>query len=148
MSWFLKHKLLTLLIIIGIFYWFYNPAGRFGMYTKGFLVYNKIPLVQFDCYIDTNGKMHLESDLSKQEYVNYWYRNHFINDRNPSPAFIPLIIGTGYEYKEMEPFGRELLANIRQKRFEPKFYPTPRAIEVYNKLRDADKQCAILLKIK
>jgi hypothetical protein len=148
MSWFFKHKFLTLLIIAVVFYWFYNPPGRFGMHTKGFIVYNKIPLMQMDCYIDTKGKMHLESDLSEPQYVNYWYRNHFIYDMNNAPAMIPLIIGTGYEQNKIKKFGRGLLSKIRQRKFEPKFYPTPRAIEEYNKLRDADKQCAILLKIK
>ena len=148
MSWFLKHKLLTLLIIAGIVYWIKNPAGQFGMHQKGFVVYNRIPIPQFDCYIDTKGKIHLESDLSTTVNVNYWYSEHFLKDRNKSLVLIPLIIGTGFGDEAIKQFDTELMQRIRDRQFEPKFVPSKKAVADYNKLREAGKPVAILLKVK
>ena len=148
MSWFFKHKLLTLLIIAGIFYWVKNPSGQFGLHQKGFVVYNRIPIIGFDCYIDTKGKVHLESDLTQAVNLNYWFNEHLIKDRNNSLALIPLIIGTGFGEEAIKQFDMKLMQKIRQRQFEPTFIPSKKAIAYYNKLREAGKPVAILLKIK
>lgn len=147
MGWFLKHKIITLLIIGGIVYWFYNPPDRFGIYRKGFVVFKRIPIAFMDFYIDPDDKINLEGDLSTEKNVIYWFENHFSSYRNNSTSYIPLIIGTGFENSGKVAFDNELTQKCKGLRFTPKFYNSKDAIEKYNELRIEGKKAAILLKI-
>ncbi len=143
MDWLLKHKLLVVLGIAAGIYWFNNPAGRFGIVREGLVVYNRIPVTFFDCYIDPDGKLTLVSDLSEPVNVNYWFENHLKSNRGNTP--VPLIIGTGFETEQFKP-GATILKRCRQYRFEPKILSSRGAITLFNELHLQEKKCALLLK--
>jgi hypothetical protein len=148
MSWLLKNKLLVLLFITGIAYWINNPAGRFGVFTKGLVIYNRIPVPFLDCYIDPAGKLYLQADLSEKGNVNYWYKEHFSKSRNNSSFSIPFFIGVGFDDTASFILSDEMLNRIRQKRFDPEQLSSPAAIGKFNRLREAGKPAGLLLKVK
>ncbi|MBN1577602.1 MAG: hypothetical protein JW913_13670 [Chitinispirillaceae bacterium] len=148
MSWLFKHKVLMLFVIAGAVYWFTSPSGRFGITRKGFVVYNKIPVILFDCYIDPAGGLHLESDLGLQSNITYWFENHFSGYYNKDSGLLPLLIGTGFDDSVEIKFKPELVQRCRDRRFEPHFYPSREAIDRYTTLRGEGKTAALLLKVK
>ena len=148
MVWIFRHKLLMLAVTVGVAYWLLNPAGRFGIVRKGFVVYSRIPVLFFDCYIGPEGKLTIEEDLSLKSNQTYWFENHFSNSHNNGTDLIPLLVGTGFDDGENVTFDRALLKKIRDRGFEPHFYPSREAIARYDALRDEGKTTALLLKIK
>ena len=142
----LRHKIL-LIIVIGIaVYALNNPSGRFGWTRKGLVVYNRIPVVFFDCSIDHDGRLYLEADLSQPVNFNYWFENHLSGNHTDGP--IPLIIGTGFgDSLDLNP-DRNQLRKCRNRRFEPTLYPSREAIARFEELRSAEKKCVLLLKVK
>ncbi|MBN1760696.1 MAG: hypothetical protein JW863_20375 [Chitinispirillaceae bacterium] len=148
MDWLWKHKLVLVLGIVAVAYWFYNPADRFGYVRKGLIVYNRIPVAFFDCYIDPDGKLFLESDLSVPNNQNYWFEQHFSNYQNHTPnTAIPLYIGTGFDgAKQFHP-NEEMLRKCRIRGFEPAIMSSGAAITRFNGLRQQQKKCALLLKL-
>ncbi|MBN1307715.1 MAG: Mth938-like domain-containing protein [Chitinispirillaceae bacterium] len=148
MSWVFKHKLLTLFIITGAVYWFVNHSQRFGIVKEGFVVYNRIPVFFFDCYIDPDGGLHLEADLGLPSNVTYWFDNHFSVYDKKSSGLLPLLIGTGFDDSAEIAFSPDLIQRCRARGFEPRFSPSREATERYNALRGEGKTAAILLKVK
>lgn len=148
MSWLFKHKLLVLCIIAGGIYLWVNPSGKFGMHRKGFVVYNRIPILLFDCYINISGKLYLEEDLSRNLSINYWKENHLESSRRTTQALIPLLVGTGFGDSAQVSFKQNVMAHCRELRFEPHFYSSQEAIARYNRFREENKSVAILLKVK
>ena len=148
MEWLWKHKLLLVLGILAVVYWFYNPAGRFGIVRNGFVVYNRIPVCFFDCYIDPVGKLHLQGDLTKKENINYWFETHLSSRPPAQGSSIPLIIGTGMDDSTGFSPSFSLLHKCRNRHFEPKIMSSRAAIERFNSLREQEQSCALLLKVQ
>lgn len=148
MSWILKNKLFFLFIIAAIIYWLYNPVGLFGVARKGFVVYNRIPILFFDCYINPEGRLYLESDLTEKNNIRYWFDNHLQSSTDSSNQFTPLLIGNGFAEKGALPLTPKDLQTCRNARYEPRQLPSTEAIIVYNSLRKKGRKVAILLKIK
>lgn len=148
MKWFLKNKLLSALIFGVVFYWLYNPADRFGIVRPGLIVYNRIPVVFFDCYIDPDGKIHLEADLTQPSNITYWLDNHVSPTQKKTTSFIPLFIGTGFNDSCKLRLSTSVLQRCRSLGFSPSSHPSREAIARYEALRLQKKECAILLKVK
>ena len=149
MSWLFRNKLLILLIILGGIYWVKNPADRFGISRNGFVVYKKIPILLFDCYIDPDTKIYLEADLSKKKNITYWYNNHFTKYKKNESGKIPLIIGFGFDTSTSIAIDDTLLQKCRIEQFDPLIFEHAlEAINKYNELQISGKKAAILLKIK
>ena len=147
MEWLWKHKLVLLLGGAAILYFIYNPAGRFGIVREGLIVYNRIPVAFFDCYIDPDGTVHLESDLRQPVNLTYWFEQHFLPYRNRSGSRIALLIGTGFnDGNRLQPDFR-LLNRCSERGFSPKVMPSREAIAEFNTLREQQKKCALLLRI-
>ncbi|MCX7725251.1 MAG: hypothetical protein N2053_00230 [Chitinispirillaceae bacterium] len=147
MGWFLRHKIITLLIIFGVVYWYYNPSDRFGFYRKGIVVFKRIPVAFLDIYIDPDNNLYLEGNLSEKKNVIYWFENHFTSYKNNSTGLIPLIIGTGFEDTGKVAFDKDLSEKCKELKFIPHFYNSKEAIERYNTSRLEGKKAALLLKI-
>ncbi len=147
MSWLLRHKLLTAAIVAGCVYYFVNPAGRFGIVRKGLVVYNRIPVCFFDCFVDTKGGLHLEADLESPSNLAYWLENHLQPLSDESGGTIPLLVGTGFDSVKIV-FSRELTGDCRGRGFEPHFYNSREAIERFTALREKGTPAALLLKVK
>lgn len=147
MLWFFKHKLLILLIIAGIVYWTKNPEDRIGFSRPGFVVFNKIPIAFFDCYISPGGKIHLESDLSKKENINYWIENHLSLEDTKSFSTFRLLVGTGFKGTKDVVLTPEQSRRLRERKIVPVFFPSPEAIVKFNQVRDDSVSIGLLLKI-
>ena len=148
MGWLWKHKLLLVLGILAVVYWFYNPAGRFGIVRNGFVVYNRIPILFFDCYIDPAGKLYLQGDLTQKENVNYWFQNYLVKKSPGRRSTVPLFFGTGMDDSSGISPDFTLLQKCRNHRFEPKVMSSRAAIQRFNALREQEQPCALLLKIR
>jgi hypothetical protein len=148
MEWLWKHKLVLLLGGAAILYFIYNPAGRIGIAHKGLIVYNKIPVAIFDCYIDPDGTLHLESDLSQPVNLKYWFEQHFLTYKNEDLDQIVLLIGTGFNDGTRLKPDFKLLNRCKERGFAPNVMPSQEAIEAFNTLREQQKKCALLLRIK
>ena len=148
MSWLFRHKFVMLLFVAAGAYFFVNPPGRFGIVRNGFVVYNRIPVLLFDCYIDPANKIHLEGDLGIGSNITYWFENHFTSFRNKGPGLLPLLVGTGFGESVEVMLSQKMLQRCRDSGFEPRLLPSREATDLYNSLRDRDKTAAILLKVK
>lgn len=148
MGWMFKNKLLVLLVIAGIAYWINNPPKRFGVFTKGLVIYNRIPVPLFDCSIDPDGRLRLQGDLAIKGNLNHWFSKHFSEFENHDPEYIPLLIGQGFDDTASFTLSDEMLYHCRKKRFDPKQLSSPAAIGKFNRLREAGKPVALLLKVK
>jgi len=146
MSGLFKHKILILLIIFSVVYWNTNPPHRFGFIRKGCIVYNRIPVILFDCFISADGKLHLESDLSKTANVNYWIDNHLFNARSKGSHL--LIVGTGFDNQKQIDFDQKQMKEIRENDFQIEYLPTRAAVARFNELQTRENPPAILLKVK
>jgi len=146
MTFFFRHKFFTLLFILFIWYWFYNPANRIGLARKGIVVYNRFPIFLFDLYINPDGKMVLLEDLNKEQSDGYWYKTHFTakSSENKRTTFI---VGTGFDSTEFV-LNYNLVQKIQAQNILVKQMPSPEAIKQYNNMRDSLNSVSILLKIK
>lgn len=148
MGFFWRHKLLSLFLAAAIFYWFKNPAGRFGYVQKDFVVYNRVPVTGFDLYINVKGGMFLESDLKNQNNIKYWYDNHspcHVAETPSSP--VTLYVGTGFEKNTLK-LSDTICANLRKINYKTRHVPSLEAIKLYNADRDSGRQSAILIYLR
>jgi len=148
MSWLFRHKFFTLLIIAVVVYWLKNPADQFGFFRKGCAIYNKIPVLFFDCYVTPAGKLHLESDLSVSTNITYWIDNHLTLDDGNGKKNNLLLIGTGYNGEKKVTLSSEQVRNLRGRQIDIKYLGSAEAIAKYNSLKANGERAAILLKVK
>jgi hypothetical protein len=147
MSWLFKHKLLLLFIITGIWYWANNPADRFGLTRAGFVVYNKIPVFWFDCYVSPAGKLYLAADLSKSENVTYWLDNHVSVADFKTGSQFHLLVGTGFKDTNNIVFDTEQIRRLREMNCYPELLPSAEAIAKFNTIKNSGASAGILLKV-
>lgn len=144
MSFFFKHKLLSLLIIIGAIYWFKNPADRFGFIYKGFVVYNRIPVINFDFYVSPSGNIFFEDDLNLPSSVQYWYDKHLLISPVGTKD-VYLFVGTGFD-STIFTMNKELLPLLQSSRVFIRQAPTLEAVRLYNEAKANGITAAILIK--
>ena len=147
MSSLFKNKFIIIIIVCTIIYWVKNPASEFGFSKKGLVIFNRIPILLFDCYISPEGKLHLESDLSKPVNINYWIMNHLTLDDGKGERVNSLIVGTGFDSIPLISFTEKQKQKLRSQQIKLEYYPSRVAIKKYNKSYRENKKTAILLKI-
>jgi hypothetical protein len=146
MSFFWRHKFLSLFLISIIFFLLCNPKQRFGITKQGLVVFNRIPVAFFDIYIDPDGKLHLVEDLSKQKCFDDFVRDK-IAIRKKNNRVVSLFVGTGFDSSvfsiepNQENFFRDIGFKVRQ-------VSSLRAVQLYNTNRDSGRTAAILLRVK
>lgn len=146
MSFFIRHKFLSIFIILAISYWHYNPAKKFGIVNKYVIVYNRIPVADFDFYVNSSGDIFFEDNLTLKTSLQYWYNNHFSNEISGT-KLVKLFIGTGFE-KTAFSLDREILDNLQKQRIYILLAPIPDAIKQYNASIDSGFSSAILISHK
>lgn len=146
MAFFWRHKFLTLFIFSIAFYLHSNPSGHFGIARKGFVVFNRIPVAQFDLYVNPRGAIAIEADLSKKANLKYWLDNHFIakNEENHTAV---LLVGTGFE-DSLFTLDRTMTSMLQRMDISIHHLPSSEAVGEYNRLLDAGKSVSILLRVK
>ncbi|MBD3321453.1 MAG: hypothetical protein GF350_10210 [Chitinivibrionales bacterium] len=148
MRFFWEHKFLSFLIVMGIIYWFANPAGRFGYVRKGFAIYNRIPLAFCDLYVDAGGEHTLLEDLKKKRVQKHWYSEvQKLSDRQGYKKVI-LIIGNGFGVERSAVIEEDYISRLRNSNVKIKMLPSEKAVEVFNSHKDRGDPTAILLKLK
>ncbi len=146
MVFFWRHKILSLIIMILVFYWFYNPAGRFGIARQNFVVYNRIPVSFFDLFVKPDGGMAVELDLREKANVKYWFDNHLPSDKITNTD-LTLLVGTGFDSAVFE-LDKEMISVLRKRRIITRQMPSGDAVAAYNKMKEIGKPVAVLLKVK
>jgi len=136
MAFFWRHKILSLIIMALVFYWFYNPSGRFGIARQNFVVYNKIPVAFFDLFVKPNGGMAVELDLREKTNVKYWFDNH-----------LPSYKRTGFDSVAFE-LDKKMISVLRERRIIIRQMPSGDAVAAYNTMKESGKPVAVLLKVK
>ncbi|MBD3344341.1 MAG: hypothetical protein GF401_04680 [Chitinivibrionales bacterium] len=148
MRFFLEHKFVTLLIILGIGYWYVNPANRFGYYRKGFVIYNRIPLAFCDLYVDPNGDHTMLEDLKKKRVLSHWYSKvQDFTDRDDMRT-VTLLIGNGFGKERSSFIEQNYISNLRNSNVKIVMLPSEKAVRKFNSLKDMGEPVAILLKLK
>lgn len=143
MSFFFRHKFLSIFIILAISYWYYNPTKKFGIVNKFLIVYNRIPVTDFDFYVNSSGNIFFEDDLTLKTSLQYWYNNH-IDKENSGTKQVKLFIGAGFE-KTAFSIDREILNGLQKHKFFIRQAPIPDAIKQFNSSVDSGFSSAILI---
>ncbi len=144
MSFFFNHKFFSLLIILSILYWHLNPAHKFGIINKWVIVYNRIPVVKFDFYIGSSGKIFFEDDLANRSSVFYWFNNHFCKEPVETQV-VHLFVGTGFDSSSFV-LNKEILDSLRLKRVNVHQLLVRDAITQYNQAVNSGIKAAILIR--
>ena len=111
----------------------FHPAGRFGVWRFGLLVYSAIPFPGVDLVIHVNGLPSLRG--SKAHFVGLAEIEPLLRER---PKV--LIIGTGYD--NMVQVEEQILA-LCSVQVLP--LPTPEAVRRYNELKGEGKRVAAII---
>lgn len=148
MSWLLRHKFITLFIIAATLYWLKNPDDGFGFFRKGCAIYNRIPVLFFDCYVTPAGKLHLESDLSRPPNITYWIENHLTLVDENGKQNTALIIGTGFSGEKAVTLTSDQLRILRERKLTIEYLGSEEAIAKFNSLNELGTRAAILLRVK
>jgi hypothetical protein len=148
MDFFLRNKLLTFLILLGVVYWFVNKPGKFGLATKNIVVYDRVPIPFFDLYVNVAGKKIPVENLNKPLAFENLCDTLARLKSASSQVQITLVVGTGFtEQKLFSLQGRkDLPETVRWTKVEE--MPSRAAITRYNALVDAKMPVAIILKVK
>ncbi|NLG17226.1 MAG: hypothetical protein GX556_07860 [Fibrobacter sp.] len=146
MAFFWRHKILSLIIMALVFYWFYNPSGRFGIARQNFVVYNKIPVAFFDLFVKPNGGMAVELDLREKTNVKYWFDNHLPSYKR-TDTDLTLLVGTGFDSVAFE-LDKKMISVLRERRIIIRQMPSGDAVAAYNTMKESGKPVAVLLKVK
>jgi len=146
MTFFWKHKIFTLFLGFLVFYFFYNPAKKFGYMQSGLIIYNKVPVTFLDLYVDTTGSMALEQDFSRKQSFDYWYKT-FIEEKKIFPPR-KMYVGMGFGKSRTMKFNEEQIAKIGSWGWEIEITDTKNAARLYNAERDSGHMPAIILHTK
>jgi hypothetical protein len=144
MSFFFNHKFFSLLIILSILYWYINPAHKFGVVNKWVIVYNRIPVVKFDFYVDPSGGIFFEDDLANRSSLSYWFTNHLCKDPVGAQA-VDLFVGTGFDSSSFN-LNKEILDSLQTKKVYVHQLLVHEAIGQYNQAVNSGIKAAILVK--
>lgn len=144
-TFFWNHKIISVLLILTVFYWVKNPSNKIGFAGKGYIVYDKVPVIFFDVFINQTGKVFIQDDITDPTTLKYWADNQLQVD-SKSNDWIPLVVGTGFDSTKFT-FPKEILEILRVRRISIKQMPTKEAIVFFNGLRDSTKPAMALIKV-
>lgn len=141
---FLKHKILSALLICGIVYFFVNPPHKFGFVTGSLVVYNRIPLTHFDLFIDFDGSMKPMTNMAGVDEQKDWMSSLL---EAPREDVMLLIVGTGFGRSSFH-LSDSLVIVLEVKGIHTIQVPSPEAAKQYNAAVDHNTKVAILLSMR
>jgi hypothetical protein len=148
MQFFWRHKILSLFIIAGVVYWFANPWHKFGLGRPSVVVFNKVPVMFFDLYIDPEGRQIAFENLRQERNVQTWMEQKIQSlPEDPGTARLLLLVGTGFSPGAAFKLPEAAEGLLFNKGFLIKYLSSPEAMIKYNDLHDMNKPVAILLHI-
>jgi hypothetical protein len=148
MGFFQKNKLLTLLILLAVAYWFLNPPHKFGFSHVNIVVFDRMPIPLFDLYVDLSGKKYPLENINKAAvFEQLCGKLGELSGKNSSEQ-PTLIVGTGFSLRP--------LFSLQSKEGLPQSLRWINIVEMsssaamreYNLLVDRKKPVAIVLKIR
>ena len=144
-----EHKLLTLLIILGTVYWLTNKPQRFGIVRNNLVVYNRIPIMFLDLYVDPDGKKMLLEDMTSPADIRHWWseRGHRLTGYRGTKEMV-LVIGTGFDDTRGRDIPQEYRNRLLGNGIEIQMLPTRPATRAYNARKEAGRPVAVLLKTR
>jgi hypothetical protein len=148
MGFFVKNKLLTLLILLGVGYWWFNPARKFGFAHVNIVVFDRVPIPLFDLYVDLAGKKYPQENVNKGLVFEELCKKLGGLTAKDAPEQPTLLVGTGFsDTPQFTLQGKQgLPSTLRWINIIE--LPSAAAIREYNALVDRGKPVAIILKIK
>jgi hypothetical protein len=148
MSFFFRHKFLSLFIMACVAYWVLNPWGKFGYARQGIIIFSKVPTLFFDIYIDENSERTLLEDLGVARNLTGWCEKKIQELPNdPGARKRLLLVGTGFGESPQLTLPDTIEHALEQKGFYTKLMPSPDAVKKYNDLKAQKQTVAILLRI-
>jgi hypothetical protein len=149
MSFLLRHKVLSLFLVLAVVYFFVNPSGRFGMTFGRVVIYNRIPIGMFDVYIDTQNRISIVGNAAKREDERRWFSELFepvLSGVWNKPGL--LLVGTGFSQNPSYTLNEHYRHAIEYKGITVEQLRSTEALKRYNRARDEKKAVAILLRVK
>ncbi|HMD68317.1 MAG TPA: hypothetical protein VKF42_05500 [Chitinivibrionales bacterium] len=141
---FWKHKIISLLIIAGLAYFFVNPPHKFGIATTNFVVFNRVPITGLDLFIDFEGAVKPFMSLGGADERREWMKSIL---ETPPEEDMLVIVGTGFGTSSFHlSDSLVMLLNIRNIRSSQ--VPSGQAVQQYNAALDQKKKVALLLELK
>jgi hypothetical protein len=138
-----KHKLLSLLLACAIAYFFVNPAGKFGLAWKNFVVFNRVPVSFLDCYVAPDKSIKMVENLANKETLADIFSDL---SRKPVEDKVLLIVGTGFSGNSYQ-LSDSITLSLEAKGITLTQLPSREAIRLYNSAGDTTK-VAILLRLR
>jgi|WetSurMetagenome_2_1015567.scaffolds.fasta_scaffold00056_16 hypothetical protein len=141
---FWKHKILSLLIVAGVAYFFVNPPHKFGVAMAHFVVFNRTPITGVDLFIDFDGAVKPLMDIKGTDERKEWSKS--ILEAESEDEML-LIVGTGFT-KNYFNLNDSLVAIFGTKNIRSSQVPSSKAVQEYNAAVDRKKKVALLLSIR
>ncbi|MEF3245384.1 MAG: MTH938/NDUFAF3 family protein [Caldisericaceae bacterium] len=136
-----KRKFIILIIILGIvsFWFIFNPIGKISIHSFGFTVYSGIPYPYADLIVDSSSIFPRIRETKSHWISEEEFYKIIGNKLDAWPEYV--IIGTGYEDRV------KVSPGILTRGANPiiKILPTPKAIELFNKLKSEGKRVIIIM---
>jgi hypothetical protein len=139
-----KHKVFSLLLGLGLAYFFVNPLHKIGFATGNLVVYNRIPIFFFDAYIASDGSLKPLINISGADDRHDWME--LLRNETPGEDF-QLIVGTG--------FGRQsfllsdtIALQLGARNISISQVPSALAVQQYNAAIDQHRKVAMLLSVR
>lgn len=139
-----QHKILSVLIICGLIYWFGNPSHKFGFVTKNFVIYNRTPVSFFDIYVSEDGSLNPVENIKDPEVQKKMLENLMRSRRENR---LLLIVGTGFSGPGFH-ISDSLCSTMETKNIIVTQVPSDQAVQLYNESIDSNKTAAIILSVR
>ena len=143
-SFFWKHKLLSLFIVLAIVYVFVDPPHKFGIVTKNFVVYNRIPVSFLDAFVNFDGSLRPLVSLFGTDDQKDWMAS--LHDQGRGDDLL-LIVGTGFGRASYR-LSDSLIVRLGEWNIRTSQVPSPEAVRQYNSAVSGNKRVAILLSVR
>ena len=145
---FWRHKMLSLLIILGFVYWYCNPAKGFGLVRPEVIVFNRIPVAFMDFFVDTTGKSSLIGNLNEPGVFNSWLSGGSSMAAPLGGKGFHLLVGTGFGPRPSFLLPDSCAKDLKNNGVVVEQAPTPRAAELYNTARKQARRVAMIVRMK
>jgi hypothetical protein len=143
-TFFLKHKILSALILCVVAYFFINPPHKFGVVANNFVVYNRVPITHFDLFIGFDGSMKPMINMTDADEQKDWMNSILEAPREDNML---LIVGTGFGRTSFH-LSDSLVILLDVRGIHTIQAPSPEAVRQFNAAVDKNTRVAILLSIR
>jgi hypothetical protein len=143
-SFLFKNKIIIIIIACVAAYFFLNPGGKFGFAQKNLVIYNRVPLMFYDLFVDPSGSPKPVEEISAKEALQEIWTDLFAV---PSEESILIIIGSGFSRPSFV-LNDETVIALEAKGATIKQLPSPQAINLFNASVEQHKKVAILLRLR